>query len=282
MTIKEAKQVSIISFLRGVGHEPTKKRGDEYFYKSPYRDEDSPSFSVNEKLNCFYDFGNGKSGDIITLAQLMINKNQVSNALTYIQSVTNSFSFSQHTSLKLQEHPSREIKILKVASLANKALTDYLESRGISKDVAKKYCQEIYYQIGDKRYFAIAFRNNSGGYELRNKYSKISFAPKDVTLIQSKNTQSLLVFEGFIDFLSFIELNQSKNIIVSNFLILNSTVNIKKSNHFIERYKNVRLYLDNDDTGKRATKEMLLKHPFCLDCSNEYFNCKDLNEFLKQ
>ena len=54
-----------------------------------------------------------------------------------------------------------------------------------------------------KPYFAIAFGNEQGGYELRLKYSKGYFAPKAVTAIDNDAT-SCCLFERFMDYLSSI------------------------------------------------------------------------------
>ena len=45
------------------------------------------------------------------------------------------------------------------------------------------------FRIAQRTYKAIGFRNNSGGYELRNSWFKGSSSPKDVTLIRTGSTQ---------------------------------------------------------------------------------------------
>lgn len=34
------------------------------------------------------------------------------------------------------------------------------------------FCKEIHYELRDRHYFALAFGNVSGGYEMRNAYYK--------------------------------------------------------------------------------------------------------------
>ncbi len=48
----------------------------------------------------------------------------------------------------------------------------------------------------------MGFKNNFGGFELRNKYFKGSSSPKEITLISNNSPDRLNVFEGFMDFLS--------------------------------------------------------------------------------
>ena len=57
MTIEEAKQVRIVDFLAQLGHHAQYVKSDQYWYLSPLRDEQSPSFKVNDRLNEWYDFG---------------------------------------------------------------------------------------------------------------------------------------------------------------------------------------------------------------------------------
>lgn len=57
MTIEEAKQVRIVDFLAQLGHHAQYVKSDQYWYLSPLRDEQSPSFKVNDRLNEWYDLG---------------------------------------------------------------------------------------------------------------------------------------------------------------------------------------------------------------------------------
>ena len=69
--------------------------------------------------------------------------------------------------------------------LQNKALIQYLEQRAIPADVARPYLQEAYYTVAgrDRTYFALAFPNQTGGYELRNPYFQGVAGSKDISLI---------------------------------------------------------------------------------------------------
>ena len=57
MTIEEAKQVRIVDFLAQLGQNAKYVKSDQYWYLSPLRDEQSPSFKVNDRVNEWYDFG---------------------------------------------------------------------------------------------------------------------------------------------------------------------------------------------------------------------------------
>ena len=62
MDIAEMRQIPIADFLRRLGHEPTRRSGNELWYSAPYRSERTPSFRVNVEKNVWYDFGLGIGG----------------------------------------------------------------------------------------------------------------------------------------------------------------------------------------------------------------------------
>ena len=69
MNIQEAKQIRIADYLKSLGYTPVKQQGNSLWYKSPFRQETEASFKVNTDRNQWYDFGTGKGGNIIALAQ---------------------------------------------------------------------------------------------------------------------------------------------------------------------------------------------------------------------
>ena len=71
MTIDEIKSVSIIQFLETQGYHKTHVLKGNYWYLSPFRSEQSPSFNVNPVKNLWYDYGEGQGGNIINLVQKM-------------------------------------------------------------------------------------------------------------------------------------------------------------------------------------------------------------------
>ena len=56
MTIAEAKQVRIVDFLARLGHHTQHIKSGQYWYLSPLRNERTPSFKVNDRINEWYDF----------------------------------------------------------------------------------------------------------------------------------------------------------------------------------------------------------------------------------
>lgn len=272
MNCNEAKRVDIIGFLALNGFKPDYNQGVNYWYKSPLRDEKNPSFKVNSFKNLWFDFGIGEGGDLIKLICLLFKVDN-SNALKILS--RNHYSNHQ-TDLNTEDS---KVIITNVKELSNIQLINYLDSRKIKSHFAKKYCKEVSFKLKDRNFYAIGFQNDSKGYELRCKYFKGSSTPKDVTLIKN-NADILLVFEGFIDFLSWFD---CKLFFAGehDYLILNTLSFLNKSKTLIKEYNEVLLFLDNDEAGKRATAELIgTSLSKCIDMSTGYSEFKDLNDSL--
>jgi hypothetical protein len=273
MNCNEAKKIDIISFLAKNGINPDYNQGVNYWYKSPLRDENNPSFKVNSYKNLWFDFGIGDGGDIIKLTSLLF-KVDSSNALKILS--VNHYSSHQKG---LYEADSK-VLITNVKEISNIQLINYLESRKLNLKLAKEYCKEVSFILNDKNFYALGFQNDSKGYELRCKYFKGSSSPKDVTLIKN-NADKLLLFEGFIDFLSWFSCKQFFTGCNHDYLILNTLSFLNKSKTLIKEYNEVLLFLDNDEAGKKATAELIgAGLSKCIDMSKGYSEFKDLNDSL--
>ncbi len=47
MNIETAKKIPLEAFLRRLGFSPVKQQGDSLWYRSPFREERTPSFKVS-------------------------------------------------------------------------------------------------------------------------------------------------------------------------------------------------------------------------------------------
>lgn len=135
--------------------------------------------------------------------------------------------------------------------------------------------------MNDKNYFGIGFKNDSCGYEIRNKYSKICLGKKDISTIKN-NSNSVRIFEGFFDFLSFKNLENELEKEPSDYLVLNSVSMIQNIKNSLGKYEKVELYLDNDEAGNRAVEIMSNEIQNAKDNRVLYSDFKDLNEYLNQ
>ena len=275
-TCEKARECSIEKTLENLGYFPSRKSEKEAWYFSPFRAENKASFKVSLVLNRWYDHGMGKGGNVIDLIVALKNYT-IPEALEFLNTDKVDFSFQQPTKLhEIKKDKNYEVTELK--SIQNTTLLSYLKSRCVKANIAKKYCREIHYNINNKKYFAIAFQNESNGYEIRNKYFQSCFGTKAITHVKN-GSKSLCIFEGFIDFLSYLSY---KNISKRNedYLILNSVALIEKATEKLKDYNLIYAYLDNDTSGVKATNILKKRFVNVVDCSFIFKGYKDLNEYL--
>jgi 5S rRNA maturation endonuclease (ribonuclease M5) len=276
MNCEEVKEkISIRMVLESVNLFPVKENRKTAFYFALDREEKIPSLSVDFVKNKAFDFGTGKSYDVISIVQQM-NQCSVSEALKYLET----FDFSIHNEFQNEGTKQyKEYKILNVREIQHPALVQYLKSRKVYEQ--KELVKEIEYELNDKKYFGVGFFNNSGGVEIRNKYSKICLGKKDVTLLKNElnSFNEILIFEGFFDYLTFknLEKNENSN---SDYIILNSTSMLFKVEETLKKYDKISLFLDNDKNGNATKKAILKKYENVEDCSLIYQKFKDLNEWF--
>ena len=290
MTYKEANNISIKDYLQSSGIQPAVEKPYYGMYCSPFREDNMPSFKVDYNVNLWHDFGTGEGGTLIDLVMKQHGCNAYGAICRLEQGNGNSFSFhgKELSARTEKKEPASPIEIRKIQPLQNPALMDYLRSRNIPPETAAHHVQEMYYRIGDKPFFTLAFRNDSGGYELRNPRFKGCTSPKDITCIRQPGEpkDTCFVFEGFIDYLSFVTIRQRTNptmpcINSQDYVILNSTTNIDKALYPLADYEHIHCLLDNDEAGRKAVKAIEQEYRWRVrDSSNLYSEYNDLNDYL--
>ena len=274
MNCSQAKNISIRAVLESFSLNPSKENSRTAFYFALDREEKTPSLSVDFSKNTAFDFGTGKNYDSISIVQTMKGCS-VSDALKYLEQFN--FSF-QEQNLKLENLP-KGYEIIDVKEIQHPALLDYLKNRNVEDQ--KKWVEEIHYRMNDKNYFGIGFKNDSGGYEIRNAYSKICLGKKDITSLKN-DSKDVRIFEGFFDFLSFKKVENYLEKQRSDYIILNSVFMINKIKNDLGNYQNIELYFDNDDAGTRAVEIIKTDLKNAEDCRILYSSFKDLNDWLIQ
>ena len=273
MNCEEVKEkINIRTVLESFNLSPVKENRKTAFYFALDREEKIPSLSVDFVKNKAFDFGTGKSYDVISIVQQM-NQCSVSEALKYLEK----FVFSvqkkfQNEEAKLQ----KEYKILNVCKIQHPALIQYLKSRKVYEQ--KELVKEVEYELNGKKYFGIGFFNNSGGVEIRNKYSKICLGKKDVTMVENQSSE-ICIFEGFFDYLTYKNLEKKENS-TSDYLILNSTAMLFKIEEMLKKYAKISLLLDNDSNGELAKSKIQNQYKNVEDCSLIYHGFKHLNKWF--
>ncbi len=162
---------------------------------------------------------------------------------------------------------------------SDERLIRYAEGRGIPAATLNRYCREVHYTVtyrgkegGERKatFRAIGFPNSGGGWMLRylaaeGKRGKRStgggytaIAP-DGGVMAGENilprSCSVLVFEGFMDFLSWaVQSRGGDEPRDTDIVVLNSISNARQALPFILSHANVITLMDNDEGGDQATE----------------------------
>jgi hypothetical protein len=278
MESKIINQYPIRDYLAGSGIHPAKENGYYGMFHSPFREDHNASMKVDYNKNLWIDYGTSEGGTLIDLVMRMENCSNGKAMQLLEQHITGATSFSFHGEKDfVPAKHEQSIAIHKINTLINHSLLSYLTERCINIDIAKLHCQEVHYSVNEKPYFAVGFRNDAGGYELRNKYFK-GCTSKDVTTVKA-GSNTCQLFEGFMDYLSFLTVKnwqQSK----ADVIVLNSLSNLVKVKNTLTAYGSIATFLDNDEAGKRVVLELKSCYRNVTDHSEFYAKHKDLNDYL--
>lgn len=283
------KRYSIVEYLERKGIRPVRKTSTYVMYRSPLREETHPSFKVDTEKNLWIDYAEGRGGSIIDLC-IRLEGCTLSEAICRLEqntpdNTTHSYSFTNR-GISISPNQRENVtasgtrRLICLSDTLPPHLQEYLKKeRCIDLEKATPFLKCISYEVRGKRYEAIGFANSSGGYELRDdKTFKGTIAPKDITPIFEDKAQPVYLFEGFMDFLSFLSM---KGEVTNQCLVMNSVSNVARSiRHLNERnITSVRVFLDNDDAGRKAVQEFVNAGFKVEDMAVYYRDFKDLNEY---
>ena len=284
------KRYSIMEYLERKGIKPVRRTPTYALYRSPLREETHPSFKVDTEKNLWIDYAEGRGGSIIDL-YMRLEGCTLSEAIRHLgrrnapdtacpHHIENVQYASMQGDSKQAAPTTGARRLTGMSDTLPPYLQEYLtEERCIDLEKAKPFLKCISYEIRGLHYQAIGFANQSGGYELRDSGSfKGTVAPKDITPIFTDKDEPVCVFEGFMDFLSFLSMKEE---VTSACLVMNSVSNVAKAIRYLNdrHLTNVRVFLDNDDAGRMATNDFIRAGCKVEDMSVHYGNFKDLNEY---
>jgi len=231
----------------------------------------------------------GKGGSIIdlcmrlkgcTLSEAIRILGQNAPDITHVPRRESVQGSSKQESIRQAVSTSGVRRLIEVSDTLPPHLLKYLEEdRCINLEKAMPFLRCISYEVRGQHYQAIGFANQSGGYELRdNGTFKGTIAPKDITPIFADRAEPVCIFEGFIDFLSFLSMKEE---VINHCLVMNSVSNVARSIRYLNdrQVSSIRTFLDNDEAGRRATEDFMEAGFKVDDMSVHYRNFKDLNEY---
>ena len=291
------KRYPIVEYLERKGVKPVRRTPAYALYHSPLREETHPSFKVDTEQNLWIDYAEGRGGSIIDLCMRLegctlleairqLGRNAPDDTAHSPQRERVQDTSKQESIRQAAANGAR--RMIGISDTLPSHLQKYLtEDRCINIEKAMPFLRSISYEVRGLHYQAIGFANQSGGYELRDSGSfKGTIAPKDITPIfmdRSRNKvtdkiQPVCVFEGFMDFLSFLSMKEE---VTSACLVLNSVSNVARAIRYLNdrHLTHIRAFLDNDDAGRKATNDFIRAGFKVEDMSVHYGRFKDLNEY---
>ena len=283
--LSRIKRYSIVEYLERKGIKPVRRTPAYALYRSPLRAETHPSFKVDTEKNLWIDYAEGRGGSIIDLC-MRLESCTLLEAICHLgrnapddsaYSSRNDFA-SNYFQPSMVANGAR--KLISISDTLPPHLQEYLTKvRCINLENAKPFLKCISYEVRGRRYQAIGFANLSGGYELRDdKTFKGTIAPKDITPIFTDRAEPVCIFEGFMDFLSFLSMKEE---ITNHCLVMNSVSNVARTIRYLNdrHLTHIRAFLDNDEAG-RSTVQDFIKAGFHVEDMNiHYKDFKDLNDF---
>lgn len=290
--MNDLKNISIRQFLSQRGIQPKYERNGYGMYLSPLREERTPSFKVDYVRNLWYDFGLGEGGTLLTLV-MRLERCDSREAIRRLQNGEKRDAGSASLSPSVGERPAvggpspvvrlaavPALRILSDDPLRHPALIGYLVSRGIVPSVAAAFCREVRYEVNGRAFFAVGFRNDAGGWELRSERFKGGSSPKHITTLDNRS-DTVIAFEGFMDFLAYLSLKHPERLRIDA-AVLNSVVNLPKAIPFLSRHPVIHAFFDNDEAGRKTTSDLIRLCPRSelIDQSCFYSGHKDVNDYL--
>jgi DNA primase len=288
--------ISIIEIMAHYGKRLDHTRSGLYY--SPFRDERTPSFHIDEAKNTWYDYGTSEGGSLFDFVCKLANitRGEVYDWLASFRSMVPESEYKAVIAPLLKRQPQTSRIVIDSAShkFTRRKLIEYAQSRAVSREVLEKFCEEVMYHVDsapDRQFFAIGFKNNSGGYVLRSSISKrcsssdITTLGPDGMMTLSASSDKVIVFEGFMDFLSWItDVNQQTP--QYDCCILNSVSNVAKALPWIMEHSSIAAFMDNDQAGRETLQKIMDcasegAHDVCVyDMATLYEGYNDLNEKL--
>ena len=283
--LSRIKRYPIVEYLERKDIKPVRKTPTYVMYRSPLREETHPSFKVDTEKNLWIDYGEGRGGSIIDLCMRMEGCT-LSEAIRRLgQNAPDDGTYSFLNDF-VPNNPQPVMaangarRLIEISDTLPPYLQDYLtKERCINLEKAMPFLKCVCYEVRGRCYQAIGFANQSGGYELRDdKTFKGTIAPKDITPIFTDRAEPVCIFEGFMDFLSFLSMKEE---ITNHCLVMNSVSNVARTIRYLNdrHLTHIRAFLDNDEAGRRTVQDFIKAGFHVEDMNIHYKDFKDLNEY---
>ena len=283
--LSRIKRYPIVEYLERKGIKPVRSTPAYALYRSPFREDTHPSFKVDTEKNLWIDYAEGRGGSIIDLFMRLENctLSEAIHRLGQNASDNGTYSFLNDF---VPNNPQPVMvangtrRLIEISDTLPPYFQEYLTKvRCINLEKTMPFLKCISYEVRSRLYQAIGFANLSGGYELRDdKTFKGTIAPKDITPIFTDRAEPVCIFEGFMDFLSFLSMKEE---ITNHCLAMNSVSNVARTIRYLNdrHLTHIRTFLDNDEAGRRTVQDFIKAGFHVEDMNIHYKDFKDLNEY---
>ena len=264
--LSRIKRYPIVEYLERKGIKPVRKTPTYAMYRSPLREETHPSFKVDTEKNLWIDYGEGRGGSIIDLCMRMEGCT-LSEAIRHLgQNAPDNGTYSSRNGFAPNNtQPVMAVngarRLIEISDTLPPHFQEYLTKvRCINLEKAMPFLKCISYELRDDMTF------------------KGTIAPKDITPIFTDRAEPVCIFEGFMDFLSFLSMKEE---ITNHCLVMNSVSNVARTIRYLNdrHLTHIRSFLDNDEAGRRAVQDFIKAGFHVEDMNIHYKDFKDLNEY---
>lgn len=261
---RRCHDISIVDFLRVQGRLPKHHVGNHWTFDAWWDGDQNGHLEVyhNHGRNVEWwwkNYKNGGSGDIIELAKVIYNTNDELQAMSRILSCEAATATISHEN-EDDTPKGSAITFTGARPMESEANIEYAKGRGISPETAKLFMCDVFFKFATcpKRTLAIGMKNDSGGYATRTYTSKYSVGTADITTFRYTNTGKWVVFEGMFDFLAYWEHHKAHTDMLHqcNYIVLNSTSNIKRAILALRGASIIHALTDNDKAGNKAVESL--------------------------
>lgn len=262
------------------------------FY-SPFREESAPSFHIDAQKNLYYDYGEGKGGNALTLVARLegctldkawdiLADFDRSSVELYPADDERNMVRSRTSSAVTKKAEPKNVVTKVYDSIFNKEAVKFLNDRFIPDTIAELYCKQVHFTCDGRKSIAIGFPNCTGGWALRGEhewngkvYQIKKCTNQAVTYIDSagqfcenapNTSDKLAVFEGFFDFLSWTAMRSGwkpgmKSPVAllpkeCDVVVLNSCGNWSRAMNAYICHTTIYSFLDDDKKGRETAKEL--------------------------
>ncbi|QEM07840.1 hypothetical protein DIU31_031675 [Mucilaginibacter rubeus] len=280
------EQVSLTGLLARLGYQPAHNSGREILYRNVlHEDGKKPSLCVNDNLGMWYDHGTGKGGNVIDFGLAFWPGLEIKEVCGKLHEIMEQAIPAAVSILK----PSRRkrhktliqpyYRVDKVCDLGKTpSIRLFLEKRGIWEE-AQGILQEVHYhsvhaKLQPRQFFAAGHRNDSGSWQVRNKYFKGCLGNKGLTLLTG-DSRRLCVFKDIFDYLSW---KHDHPELPDSALIINSYSLLAAAIKTAMRYPAISVYFDHTPEGHQSLRQFITELPYAADGTPAFSGHHDYSE----